>query len=85
MSHGAVGTTTRTSPSWHCSTATPIIVLSPGATVTVTALPETRTPRWTGLIAGAEQAGAALRLVDGGDAELGQAVDSRSVGARRCS
>ena len=33
--------TTRTSPSWHCSTATCNIQLSPGGTLTVTAVPAT--------------------------------------------
>jgi hypothetical protein len=39
-----VGATTRMSPSWHCSTATWIIQLSPGGTLTVTAVPAIAAP-----------------------------------------
>ena len=39
-----VGATTSTSPAWHCSTATWIIQLSPGGTLTVTAVPEIWVP-----------------------------------------
>lgn len=50
--HGEVVVTTRTSPSPHCSTAAWIIRLSPGQLSTVTAVPATRTPCWTGRIPG---------------------------------
>ena len=50
-----VGATTRTSPSAHCSTATWIIQLSPGGTLTVTAVPEIRGPAYTGLRYGASR------------------------------
>jgi hypothetical protein len=49
--------------------------LSPGGTDTVTALPAAAAPHM-----GREQTGAALRLVDGGHAKLGQRGD---VGKRR--
>ncbi|AKJ15142.1 hypothetical protein ABB07_35305 [Streptomyces incarnatus] len=45
---GEVVVTTRMSPAPHCSTAAWIIRLSPGQDSTVTAVPATRTPCWTG-------------------------------------
>src|SRR6185369_17199309 len=46
----AVQPTTRTSPFWHCSTATWIIQLSPGCASTVTADPAICAPAQTGRI-----------------------------------
>ena len=68
------------SPSRHTSTATWIIQLSPGGTETVTALPAACGAGIDRPHVGGEQALAALRLVDGGDAELGQRGD---IGERR--
>ncbi|KUN27995.1 hypothetical protein AQJ11_15475 [Streptomyces corchorusii] len=45
---GEVVVTTRRSPPRHCSTAAWIMRLSPGQDGTVTAVPATRTPCWTG-------------------------------------
>ena len=49
---GEVVVTKRMSPGRHCSTAAWIIRLSPGQQTTVTAVPPTREPRWTGRIPG---------------------------------
>jgi hypothetical protein len=65
------GATTSTSPRRHCSTATWIIQLSPGGTLTVSAVPAIREPAWIGPQPRVEQPGPSLRLVHGGHPEPG--------------
>ena len=68
------------SPGCACSTATWIVQLSPGATSQVSALPAILAPK-DGAQSSGEQADAALCLVHGRDAQLGEAINDLDRGA----